>query len=580
MRGVTLAATLLSALGPAACVVKVPDHCGNLAGDATCRAQYGDAFQCSSCDLSQGGCVEEGVDEACAPPSGVADHCANQANPDQFCAALTDGVAPVCSVCASRDVLQGCVAEEVPTECAASPSDPDTGTGSGSGSEGTDTSETGTTGDLPECDEPDGAVSPACEALDPSTPFCTEAGTCAACDGTLSPDDACLVADINAPLCDAGVCVQCISDADCGGDAPICEASVCRGCVTHTECPVSACRLESGACFDPSVVRWVDGDKPLTECVGADGTTEATAVCNLAQARATLAESGVLKVKPTADPINAPYPDTIQIGGGEEFAVLGTGATRPRFVPPDGPFPTLDVTGGVVYLDFVELAENNIASAIACDANGGTAAVYGERTVFALSGRYAFEGTNCRLVLRDASLHDNTLGGLRMVGGNLDAINTSMSYNGAFGPIETTGAVYLEDAEVDRFSYNTLAFNQGSDVGVSHSLSCAGTVTGSVRNSILLGRLTESVTAACASDLNISTSVVDTTALLGGSNEDGSNYDLGVFLDLAAGDLHLTASVPVSWTLVAAPQAGDPALDIDQEPRGMPTGAPGVDEPN
>ena len=257
----------------------------------------------------------------------------------------------------------------------------------------------------------------------------------------------------------------------------------------------------------------------------------------------------------------------MQIDGGQEFAILG-GPTRPRFVPPDGPFATLDVAGGAIYLDFVELAENNIASAIACSAGGGTAAVYGERTAITTSGRYAFEGTGCRVVLRNMSLHDNTLGGVQMVGGSLDATNTSMSYNGAFGPIETTGAVYLEDAEVDRFSYNTLAFNQGSDVGVSHSLSCAGSVTGSVRNSILLGRLTESVTAACASDLNISNSVVDTTALLGGSNEDGSNYDLGVFFDLAAGDSALTASVPVSWTLVAAPQQGDPLVDIDNEPRG------------
>lgn len=568
-----LATALLSSLASGACTVRVPDHCGNLAGDATCQAQLGDAFACSACELSQSGCVDTPVEEACSPPAGVAAHCANQPDPGQFCATLTGGAAPVCSVCEGHDANRGCVANEVSTECEAAPGQADTDT-SGATSEDTDS-----TGAPPECDEPDGTPSPSCEALDPSAPFCTESGLCAACDGTLSPDDACLLADVNTPLCDAGACVQCIADADCGGDTPICEDNVCRGCAAHAECPASACRFESGACFDASVVRWVDGDKPLTECVGEDGSTEASAVCNFAQARATLSGLGVIKFKPTADPVNAPYPDTMQIGSGEEFAILGVGTTRSRFVPPDGPFPTLDVTGGVAYLDFVELAENNIASAIACSAGGGTAAVYGDGSVVATSGRYGFEGTGCRVVLRNMSLHDNTLGGVRIVGGSLDAVNTSMSYNGAFGPIETTGAVYLEDAALERFSYNTLAFNQGSDVGVSHSLSCAGSVTGNVRNSILLGRLTESVTAACASDLNISNSVVDTTALLGGSNEDGSNYDLGVFFDLAAGDLHLTSSVPVSWLTVAAPQQGDPLVDIDNEPRGAPMGAPGVDEP-
>ena len=65
---------------------------------------------------------------------------------------------------------------------------------------------------------------------------------------------------------------------------------------------------------------------------------------------------GVIKFKPTADPVNAPYPDSMQIGSGEEFAILGVGTTRSRFVPPTG-LPHLDVTGGVAYLDFVELAE-------------------------------------------------------------------------------------------------------------------------------------------------------------------------------------------------------------------------------
>ena len=132
----------------------------------------------------------------------------------------------------------------------------------------------------------------------------------------------------------------------------------------------------------------------------------------------------------------------------------------------------------------------------------------------ATSGRYGFEGTSCRVVLRNIP-HDNTLGGVPRSSAGASTRSTPACPTTAPSAIETTGAVYLEDAALERFSYNTLAFNQGSDVGVSHSLSCAGSVTGNVRNSILLGRLTESVTAACASDLNISNSVVDTTALLG-----------------------------------------------------------------
>jgi hypothetical protein len=312
--------------------------------------------------------------------------------------------------------------------------------------------------------------------------------------------------------------------------------------------------------------------------VGADALTEATAVCNFAAAKATLVDEGVILFKSFA----GTYVDTMQVNPGEEFALLGVGTSPAVFDPADGPFAALSVSSAIAYLAHAELSNNAQSSGVICDDTdlSGTSSVYLTEASSVLNGRYGVESTDCRLVLDRALIHDNTLGGLNVIRGTLDAINTRITYNGVFGPMEATGGIKLQDTSIERFSYNSVVYNQSIDPSAQDTLTCAGSVSGSVRNSILLGRVDESVAAGCTSLLNISSSVVDTASLVGGTNLGAGAWDFAIFQDMTAGDLHLTDLVPLSWTTAAAWAEGDPSVDIDGDPRDAAASAAGVDEPN
>ncbi len=97
------------------------------------------------------------------------------------------------------------------------------------------------------------------------------------------------------PICDAGKCVECASNADCGGATPICDATshVCRACTGNADCGGStpACAT-GGANAGMCVECTIDGDcgagtprcdttsNSCVACLGAADCGGTTPVCD------------------------------------------------------------------------------------------------------------------------------------------------------------------------------------------------------------------------------------------------------------------------------------------------------------
>ena len=94
-------------------------------------------------------------------------------------------------------------------------------------------------------------------------PFCVGM-VCVTCDATDDPDASCADLDDTTPVCSGSECVQCsdANDGACEGTTPICDAgtNTCVGCSFHSDCPDSACKIDTGECFDPADVSTVDAN--------------------------------------------------------------------------------------------------------------------------------------------------------------------------------------------------------------------------------------------------------------------------------------------------------------------------------
>ena len=190
--------------------------------------------------------------------------------------------------------------------------------------------------------------------------------------------------------------------------------------------------MRSGACFGGDEVRWVDGDKPPTECLNADGLTEATALCTLGDAKASLSTTGAIFVLSQA----GTYEEQVDVFPGEEFAFLGYGATPPVVNAPGTLSPTATVSSATAYFAGIEMSGNTLRSAIECDdlnSTGASAIYVTDASVLSLNARYGVEADGCAVHIEDTRVVDNDLGGLSVAEGQLWMENASLAFNGVFG---------------------------------------------------------------------------------------------------------------------------------------------------
>jgi len=490
---------------------------------------------------------------------------------------------PYCNGCVPASENQGCVSSPPPAMCSPeNTTDPETGTpdesstGSSSGTTEADTSTSATAPDTSvgdssttvapyECRE-EGALDEDCEALDPATPYCIDAG-CVGCVDA-GGDAYCTSIDPMQPSCDArsGQCQSCTMGGDsfCGGDTPVCtDDGACRACIEHAEC-ATACHVAptdplSGECFAADQVVWVDAS---ATCPGM--ATEDEPACSLAQAIALVppAEAWTLFVEGGAN-----YAEHVLIEG-KTVAIRGTGNVQ---ITGDGvtDAATVTVVDAIGYLDAVRVRNNTLSHGTHCS----DSTLWLDDSQVRNNIEYGmFSDGPCDLTLRRSSVLRNVGGGVRQLGGVLVLDNASVVSNGdaSSGP-----GVNLQFAEL-RAVYSTIGDNDG--VGAD-SIQCLD-ATGSVRNSIVAGAAINSIELDCFV-LELATNAIDTPSFVEAGSVAIGPYDASWFINPAEGDMRLADPLVTLFFQIALWVEGDTPLDGDGTPRPMDgvLGYAGVDQP-
>jgi hypothetical protein len=159
---------------------------------------------------------------------------------------------------------------------------------------------------------------------------------------------------------------------------------------------------------------------------------------------------------------------------------------------------------------------------------------------------------------------------------------TAVAANGAADSTSTTGMV-IDGAMDWEIVYSTVAGNRGMSDFAGREMACTEGSPGAARNSIFMGE-------GAPTDIDCAYGTFDDCVVdlgSGGSTVTGDNLtDLAwtptLFSNPAAGDLHVEDAGDSPLADLAVWRTGDPAVDIDGQPRANVDGVadwPGVDVP-
>lgn len=379
-----------------------------------------------------------------------------------------------------------------------------------------------------------------------STPFCS-AGECLPCTGLAAPDETCAAADPETPFCADFGCVQCLPDGSdaCDGSTPVCQGETfdCVGCSYHDQCDV-ACNLETGSCMDDAPLFWARPD--ANNCGSNAPGTFGQPFCTPQQAIAAIDEAGdagILFIEESDEDIEG-----INVPANTTVVVLPADGDRPVISDPiyvNAPgaqlfmegvsitgqvFDVIDVTGGVVWLDRVDLYFNL---------------------------GYAIDATD---------------------GAEIHLRNTVVGSNGRNSNLR--GPIYLENSSLDAVYASIVANYQ---TNTSDSIDCAAGGSATIRNSIIIASDSDSIEC---DDITIDNSYIDTAGVDGSDNtvnvmvqdslqnwfvdpggvEGGGSITYG-------DDFHLTMAGEMEFGGIGVTQIGDLPVDFDGDPRPDQSGA-------
>ncbi len=519
--------------------VSLVPHCGDSDGNLTCEMlRRGKPY----CDL----CRPASSDQGCA------------SDPPSVPACRVGGSNATGTFTTTGDDTTG-TSDEPPTTL-------DT-LGSESSTAAVDSSSTSSSGGpMVPCESADGTLDADCEARDQARPYCVDQN-CVACEGA-GGSAFCADRDSDTPACDpdSGRCSACtdVLDFVCDPLAPVCDGSgACMPCTAHEQCPGTACHLDpsdalSGQCFGVDEVIFVDN---AAICPGAG--TEASPNCSLEAALDSVSEgdSRVLRIAGGTD-----YAESGVLAVDATVALLGDGVPT---ISGDGG-PGLEFSDGRIYVHGIRVSENLAGPGIEC--SGASlridASEIGNNRDYGL-----FDGGPCDVEIRATNIFGNDGGGIRMLGGTLLLDNAAVGDNGdgQRGP-----GLNLQFVDVE-IIYATIAGNDG--VGFD-SLQCIE-VTGSVRNSIVVGLSTGSAALDCFT-LDFANDAIDTANFAGnGGVMVSTAYNPLWFNGPDDGDFRLGAPPLTPFGDVALWIEGDPRNDADGTLRPMEgeLGYAGVDEP-
>lgn len=407
-----------------------------------------------------------------------------------------------------------------------------------------------TTGD-PGC-----ADDAACKAQDPNTPFCVDK-VCVDCKGTADPDTACAGLDPALPVCnqDSGQCVVCTADNKqlCTGETPVCDAAVneCVGCSEHADCPDTACNQESGACFGPEYVIWVD---VAAQCDIGDGTM-AMPFCQIAQALDKVAMNNpsvgwTIKIKAG----NYIQP-TLAVPEGALLAIIGEGGVAKL---KGTTAATLQVgVNTKLHLGKINLSSNADDTGLVC----AGAQIFGDDVVFA-SNRQGYVGTDCSANFKRTVFYKNTSGALTAIGAGTTWVTNSYVSNNGSNAESTYGGLLTGQGQELHLVYSTV-LNNLSETG-ARSLQCtvdAGPTE--VRNSVVIAFVSPSIDCAGAT---IEHSAIDDGKMEGDTNLQAVMADAMNWFDpQVAGIYKAKPDTPLKE--LAMWNDGDPKADFNGDPR-------------
>lgn len=424
-----LALVAAGTLGAAAgCVVLNPDHCAY--SGAACE----DGLVCSKCAIDNNGCVPAVAvsDDQCFYVEGSS----TQGPVD-----TTQGPTPTTE---DLPTSTGTETSLEPTSTTVDPTLPMT------------SSETTETTSGPGCDPAVVVENPACGGQEP---YCLD-GVCVGCGSLPS----CVAVEPTKPACepDSGRCVGCLQSGDClDPKLPVCDNDVgtCVKCSEHEQCPETACNLETGECFPPENVVYVNNtnDPGEIECDDASGgATPEAPLCRLQIALAKVQEG-----KPT----------TIKVapGSGQSDPSEMMPGDRTVAIVPDGKVPSLNVggdfpaltlnPGNLVFMYRVGIYNNTPINDPAISCTG--ARLWLDRQKI-YNTQAALVANDCQVHVRRSVITGHVKGALALTGNAPGAamLWTENSYITA-NDGKTFGAVNLVGGASANLLYTTIAANNG-----------------------------------------------------------------------------------------------------------------------
>ena len=334
------------------------------------------------------------------------------------------------------------------------------------------------------------------------------------------------------------------------GTTPICDAGTnsCVGCSSHEQCPATACNFVAGNCVDSSNVVYVDGDE---DCGVGDGTEEMP-YCDMAEATGAAGSELLVILGERAG--QASYEEATTIGN---YVVVFAAESEAPILRGFNSQPAATVTpAGALYLRGVTVS-------------GGPAA--------------GLQVNNGQLWLEETVVDGNTDAGVSVNGGEAEIWRSRVVNNSGGGiVVEGGGTVRVENSFVgsDDSSVIAVRVNEGelamnyttvvSDFGTSAALSCTDNGTVEIRNSLLASQSADD-------ELQCAAATVETSALempIEG-NTMLPAFDINWFVSYADGNFSLQMDMyPEPLETAAAWREGDPATDINGDPRPTSDGEP------
>lgn len=410
---------------------------------------------------------------------------------------------------------------------------------------------------------------------DAAAPFCA-GEKCVSCSGTPEPATACAGKDQNAPVCVDDVCVQCTADdkALCMGNTPVCgEDNTCTACTDHPECPDSACNLETGACFAPEYIIYVDRIAP---CDIGDGSMEAP-FCKIAEAfgKMLASEEGVavgwtIKIK-SGNYVEEP----LVVPDGSLVAMTTWDGIQPKIRSAPGSGPTLSVSNATsLYLDRLAFNLNDEYTGVVC----AGAKVWVDGTRMASNASQGYESTDCDTWIRNSVIFKNGGGGIASYGAGQTWITNSFVTGNGTQNSDDYGGVRSAQGNEMHLVYSTVVNNLTASG--PRSLQCTADAGATeVRNSVVIafGGMNS---VDCVGG-TFTTSALDEGVVDGDGNLLATSMDIMNFFEAPDNGVY-TAKAGAGIDGLAQWKAGDPKADFNGTARPGNEGDPdfaGADKP-